>query len=262
MTELEGCVTVLTGAAGGLGRALCRQLLDRGGSVVAADVDAGGVRQLCAQVDASGGRTLAVPADITDPGAVDALAGLTLERFGRVDMLINNAAVQDRRPFWEYALSDWERLLRVNLCGALLTTRAFLPLLSRSAGRLVNVASLASVIAPAGIAPYCVSKHALLGLSDALRADLEAAGSAVTVTTVLPSQFASNLGAGTEDDGGPVADGPASWAIDVEVVAARALRGIEARQPYVFTHPQRMHAVVERFEAMLASISADESCGT
>jgi short-subunit dehydrogenase len=107
----------------------------------------------------------------------------------------------------------------------------------------VNVASLAAVLSPPGIAPYCVSKHGVLAMSDVLRTDLEADGSPVRVSVVLPSQLRTTLGAE-----------PAAWhewALPTEEVTARIARGIERDQHYIFTHPERTDVVEARFTTIL-----------
>ena len=124
------------------------------------------------------------------------LAELTMERFGRVDLLCNNAGVVSGGRTWEIPLGDWDRVLDVNLWGAIHCIHSFVPLMvgNESGGHVVNVASMAAVTPVPGIAPYNVSKHGLLALSETLQADLQAAGSSVGVTVVMPGRVATSLG--------------------------------------------------------------------
>jgi NAD(P)-dependent dehydrogenase (short-subunit alcohol dehydrogenase family) len=189
--------------------------------------------------------------DVSDRADVQALAVRTLERFGRVDLLCNNAGIVAGGPTWTIGLDTWKRVLDVNLWGAIHATHVFVPHLiaNGDGGHVVNVASLAAVTPVPGIAPYNVAKHGLLALSETLDADLRAAGSRVGVTVAMPGRVATSLGL---PSGEPDPQGPASepGALSAEVVGEQIVRAVEEDRLYVFTHPERMGDVTSRFAAI------------
>jgi len=190
-----GMISVVTGAASGLGRSLALQFAARGLSVVLADVEAGPLRDAVAAVEATGAPALGVPTDVRSGDQVAALAAATLERFGRVDVVVNNAGVSAMPvPMWAYEVNDWEWVLSVNLWVVVHGVRAFVPhLVAQNSGHVVNTASMAGVSAGPSLGPYMTSKHAVVGLSEGLAADLAIAAPGVGVTVVCPGQMLTNI---------------------------------------------------------------------
>jgi len=190
-----GMISVVTGAASGLGRSLALQFAARGLSVVLADVEAGPLSDAVAAVEATGAPALGVPTDVRSGDQVAALAAATLERFGRVDVVVNNAGVSAMAvPMWAYEVNDWEWVLSVNLWGVVHGVRAFVPhLVAQNSGHVVNTASMAGVSAGPSLGPYMTSKHAVVGLSEGLAADLAIAAPGVGVTVVCPGQMLTNI---------------------------------------------------------------------
>ena len=195
MKLAPGMISVVTGAASGLGRSLALQFAARGLSVVLADVEAGPLRDAVAAVEATGAPALGVPTDVRSGDQVAALAAATLERFGRVDVVVNNAGVSAMPvPMWAYEVNDWEWVLSVNLWGVVHGVRAFVPhLVAQNSGHVVNTASMAGVSAGPSLGPYMTSKHAVVGLSEGLAADLAIAAPGVGVTVVCPGQMLTNI---------------------------------------------------------------------
>ena len=187
MEKLEGRVAVVTGASTGIGQSVARSMLAAGTSVVIASQNEA---RLAAAVDALGGpsdRILAVPTDVGDEASVHHLRDATLERFGAVHILVNNAAVFAPCYLWEISRTDWEWVTGVNYWGPIHGIRAFMPhLLAEDEGHVVNVSSAGGLMASTVHGPYCTTKHALVGLSKALRADLALKGANVGVTLVCP----------------------------------------------------------------------------
>jgi 3-oxoacyl-[acyl-carrier protein] reductase len=173
-------VVVVTGAASGLGAVYCRALAAEGYTVVGADV---------APVE---GVDLAVEADVTDRTATERLAGAALERFGRIDALVNNAAVYStivKKPFEEITDEEWSRVFDVNVRGAWLCTRAVAPAMrDQRRGKVVNVSSMTVPTAPPGFAHYVASKAAIVGLTRALARELGPDG--ICVNTLTPDYVA------------------------------------------------------------------------
>ncbi len=178
-------VAVVTGAAQGLGRALAAGLIDCGVSVVLADTATERLQTTAEEFTARGGRVLSVITDVSDAAAVDALASRTLEHFGRVDIVVNNAGIATHggRPLWQTDPQDWQRVLAVNVLGVVHGIQAFVPhLVTAGAGHVVNIASLAGLTATPFAGAYCASKHAVVAISETLRAELEAMGLPIGVT--------------------------------------------------------------------------------
>ncbi|OWY60156.1 hypothetical protein B7486_70690, partial [cyanobacterium TDX16] len=124
-----GRVAVVTGGASGIGRALAEAFAQAGSSVVLADVDAGALAEVAGGLEASGVDVLALDVDVSDAAAVEALAAATIDRFGRVDVLCNNAGVSTFNLLADQTLDDWRWLLGVNLWGVVHGVHAFLPIL-------------------------------------------------------------------------------------------------------------------------------------
>jgi 3-oxoacyl-[acyl-carrier protein] reductase len=173
-------VVIVTGAASGLGAVYCRELAAAGYTVVGADV---------VPVD---GVELAVETDVTDRASTERLAERVLERFDRIDALVNNAAVYStivKRPFEEIPGDEWDRVMEVNVKGAWLCARAVAPAMRRQGrGKIVNVSSMTVPTAPAGFAHYVASKAAIVGLTRALARELGPDG--ICVNTLTPDYIA------------------------------------------------------------------------
>jgi 3-oxoacyl-[acyl-carrier protein] reductase len=179
-------VSIVTGAAKGLGRAYAEALAARGDAVVAADVL--DVEPVVAAIEAAGGTALAATTDVSDEAATFSLAETALERFGRIDVLVNNAAVFTsivKKPYDELTVDEWDRMFAVNVRGAWLCIRAVTPAMKEQAyGKIVNVASMT---VPSGIplfAHYVASKGAIVALTRSLARELGAWG--ICVNTISP----------------------------------------------------------------------------
>jgi NAD(P)-dependent dehydrogenase (short-subunit alcohol dehydrogenase family) len=193
----RGQVAVVTGAASGLGRALADALATRGLDLVLADVETGSLADAVAAIEATGRSVIGVPTDVRFAAQVDALAAATLERFGHVDVICNNAGVVSRpTPMWEVQENDWEWVLAVNLKGVINGIQAFVPhLVAQNSGHVVNTASMAGVSVGPGVGPYMASKHAVVALSEGLAIELADAAPDVGVTVVCPGLVATNINA-------------------------------------------------------------------
>ncbi|MBW2234901.1 MAG: SDR family NAD(P)-dependent oxidoreductase [Deltaproteobacteria bacterium] len=185
LTRLRGRRALVTGASGGIGRALALRLAAEGARVVLVARRADALEALAAEVRAAGGEALALPCDVAEREAVAAAAAHVVEVWGGVDLLVNNAGYGHHRRFLEWDLEDMERMLRVNTLGSLYWTKALLPgMVERGEGWIVFVASLAGRIAPPDESAYAASKFALVGLAESLSLEVEDLG--VHVLTVCP----------------------------------------------------------------------------
>jgi NAD(P)-dependent dehydrogenase (short-subunit alcohol dehydrogenase family) len=168
--KLEGKVALVTGSNRGIGRAIARGLAREGAAVVLAARDAGRLEEAAREFVAAGvataERLLAVPTDVTEEAQVEALFARAMERFGRLDVLVNNAGAFDGGPLEELSLATWEKVIATNLRGPFLCTRAAVRIMKpQGGGRILNVASIASQRVRPNSAPYATSKHGLWGLT-------------------------------------------------------------------------------------------------
>jgi len=192
----QGQVAVVTGGASGLGLALARRFAERGLSVVLGDVEKGPLDDAVAAFEADGVPVLGVPTDVRFAEQVNALATATLERFGRVDVICNNAGVATMSgTTWELPRADWDWVMAVNLDGVLNGIRSFVPhLVAQGSGHVVNTASSAGISAGPSLAPYLASKHAVVALSLGLSDELAETAPGVGVTIVCPGTMATEIG--------------------------------------------------------------------
>jgi NAD(P)-dependent dehydrogenase (short-subunit alcohol dehydrogenase family) len=261
MRELAGRVAVITGAGSGIGRALALRLAAERMKVVIADVDVDGLAGTASALRDAGAEILTLPTDVAREEAVEALAARTVETFGAVHLLCNNAGVFSRiAPVWEQSPADWQRVLGVNLYGVIHGIRAFLPRMLRQQdeGHIVNTASEAGFTSRPLTSVYNASKHAVLTLSESLAFELARIDARVGVSPRSPPRVATALrehapSSGAERDTilrsmrGGVARG-----MDPTEVAEHVVRAVRESRFYIFTHPAVKDAIRARIDAALA----------
>lgn len=195
--HLEGRTLVITGAGGGFGRLVALKAGARGAKIVASDVDQAGLDETVAEVEQSGGEAVGVRADVTDRAAMQALASAAEERFGAIDVMINNAGVMPLAYFADHAeaAEAWDRCIDINLKGVLHGICAVHDIMIRQGrGHVVNVSSIYGNGAVPGAAVYGATKAAVRFLSEALRQESQGR---IKVTTIRPTGVpGTNLGAG------------------------------------------------------------------
>lgn len=175
-------VAVVTGGAGGIGFGICRSLHAGGFAVVVADLDAD---HATTRAEELGGPALAVGHDVTSEESAAALRDATLRRFGRIDVLVNNAGVGPRpAPVESLSVAEYERVMGINARGTFVTTHVLAPLLPEGTGRIVNLSSVMGQQGGATVSHYCASKFAVLGMTKSWA--LEMAPRGITVNAVLP----------------------------------------------------------------------------
>ena len=193
-SELAGKVALVTGGARNIGRAICRALAAGGAAVmVNARTSRDEAQATVSLIEADGGTAALHLADVTDPGAVASMVDATLRNFGRLDLLVNNAAVRNETRFAEISLDEWRRILSTVLDGAFLCTQASLPhMLRAGGGAVVNIGGLTGHKGAVGRAHVVTAKAGIAGMTRALA--LELAPHGITVNCVVPGTIETARG--------------------------------------------------------------------
>jgi NAD(P)-dependent dehydrogenase (short-subunit alcohol dehydrogenase family) len=267
MRDLAGKVAVVTGAASGLGRALALRCAAERMRLVLADVDERELEATARAAGEGGVDPLCVKCDVSRPEAVDALAERTYERLGSADLLFNNAGVATAGPAWTATLEDWRWVLGVNLMGVIHGIRSFVPRMLRrgTEAHVVNTASASGLLSVPGQAVYCVSKHAVVTLSECLHHDLRAASAPVGVSVLCPAYFPTGIADSARNRPADLAAANPlagqyeermrravrSGKLSADDVAAAAVDAVKAGRFYVLTHPRIKPAVEARMKDVL-----------
>ena len=185
--RFDGQVVVITGAGSGIGREMALLFSKLGAAVVhAADVNPESVAAVCGEIEAAGGSATAHTVDVADATAVEAFAKAIFDEGRGVDVLCNNAGIGHGGPVDQTTLEDWQKVISINLMGVIHGMHYFTPLLLAQGrpAHVINTASLAGLVSSPQMAPYCASKFGVVGLSEAL--DAELAGRGIRVTALCP----------------------------------------------------------------------------
>lgn len=190
--NIQGKVIVITGASSGLGEATARHLAREGAMVVLGARRVERIDALAAELNGAGYQALSVATDVTDSAQVQALVDAAIARFGRIDVMINNAGVMPHSPLERRKIADWDRMIDVNIKGVLYGIAAALPSMQeRKSGHIINVSSVAGHKVRSGSAVYAATKHAVRALSEGLR--LEVKPYNIRTTVVSPGAIDTEL---------------------------------------------------------------------
>ena len=269
MKDFKDKVAVITGAASGIGRALADRCVQEGMKAVLADVEAEPLATAEASLKAFGATVLAVQTDVSQVRDVEALAQKTMEAFGAVHVLCNNAGVGTEAAVWESTLAEWEWVVGVNLWGVVHGVRVFVPLMLAQDAEchIVNTASTAGLISGPGLGAYKVTKHGVVTLSETLHHELAERGAKVKVSVLCPGIVNTRIMESARNrPGGLPPTGPRGPASEERWEALRRLvpAGMPAAQVadavfealrkdrfYILTHPEGKEAVRTRMEDIL-----------
>jgi NAD(P)-dependent dehydrogenase (short-subunit alcohol dehydrogenase family) len=272
MKEFKDKVAVVTGAASGIGRGLAERCAEEGMRVVLADVEARALAQTAKELSAAGATLLAVPTDVSKESDVENLARKTLDAFGAVHLLFNNAGVTQNGPVWEASITDWEWVMGVNLWGVIHGIRTFVPLMlaQDSEGHVVNTASMAGLTAAAGWGIYSVTKHGVVNLSESLYYDLKERGAKIKASVLCPGVVNTRIvdaarnrpdviqnqsGAPTPSHTDSAAERFARRALErglsPQHVAGQVFDSIREEKFYILTNPDWKPLVQQRVENIL-----------
>jgi NAD(P)-dependent dehydrogenase (short-subunit alcohol dehydrogenase family) len=266
MDNFEGRVAVVTGAASGIGREFARRAAQLRMKVVVSDVQPEALETVRAEIAATGVPVLALRVDVSNAAEVDELARRTVDAFGRVNLVFNNAGVITGGLVWEHSDADWRWLLGVNLLGVINGVRAFTPLLMREGeeAHLVNTASVAGLISPSRLGAYAVSKHSVVALTECLYHDLQSVGAALGVSVLCPAFVPTGLVDSERNRPVTIAQpertesqraaadatkkAVAAGKVTAEEVARLTFEAVRERRFYVLTHPRILDSVKNRHE--------------
>jgi len=262
--QLEGRVAVVTGAASGIGLAMVEAFLGEGMSVVLSDLDGSGLDAQVARLSADGGDVFGVVCDVADPDAVVRMAEQCWERHGDVHVLCNNAGVGPTGPMLATTPAEWRWTIGVNVLGVAHGVTTFAPrMVEAGVGHIVNVSSQAGVMTSELLGMYCASKHAVVGLSEALYRELES--TPVGVSCLCPEFVRTQVFdvARVRPDWVEVEDGHDAMipglsavleerGIEPADVAARVVDAVRTDRFWVFTHPFTVGFAERRIEDLRA----------
>lgn len=189
---LEGRAAIVTGAGSGIGRAIAHALAGQGAAVCIGDINLDAARTVASEIERAHGRALAVRADVSQRGPVQALVAETTRAFGRLDILVNNAGLQFIAPIEEYPEERWDQLIGIMLTGTFLCTKYALPhMKARRWGRVVNISSIHGLVASPFKSAYVSAKHGIIGFTRTLA--LEVAEHGITANAICPGYVRTPL---------------------------------------------------------------------
>ena len=196
--RLQDKVAIITGSARGIGRATALAFADQGAQVVVCDLDVTGGEQTAADIRASGGRAIFMPVNVTERASVDALVSAAVARFGRIDVLVNNAGVIRDRSLLKMTEQDFDFVINVNLKGVFNCTQAVAPLMvAQGSGAIINASSVVGVYGNYGQTNYVASKAGVIGMTKVWARELGPKG--VRVNAVAPGFISTEMLAGIPD---------------------------------------------------------------
>jgi NAD(P)-dependent dehydrogenase (short-subunit alcohol dehydrogenase family) len=267
MKELTGRVAVITGAASGIGLAMANAFAAEGMNIVLADVDEAGLNDASKRLNDSGTRAIAVPTDVREAAALDALRDAAVSAFGAAHVICNNAGIGVGGPIWQVPLESWEWVFAVNFWGVVHGIRSFVPLLlEQGEGHVVNTASAAGLVAAPFLGPYSATKFAVVAASETLAMELNGTGIGVSVLCPLwvrtrihesdrnaPPEVAALVGdesvfAGARD----VIAGFIEAGLAPEIVAERVVEAVKTGGFWILPHEEMRQAVRDRAESIAA----------
>ena len=270
MKDFQGKVAVITGGASGLGRAMADRFARAGMSIVLADVEPNALAKAEAEMKAAGAKVIGVRTDVSKAAEVEALAQKTLAAFGAVHLLANNAGVAEGGNVWDNTVADWEWVLGVNMWGVIHGVRVFTPIMlaQGSEGHIVNTASVAGLISPPGMGIYCVSKHAVVTLSECLHHDLAQKTNKLKCSVLCPAYVPTGIADSGRNRPAELSQtrqkSAADLALDASLkkavqsgklsaadVAEKVYEAVLEERFYILTHPKIKPSIQWRMEDIL-----------
>lgn len=271
IADFRGKTAFVTGAGSGIGLSMARAFGHAGMNVVVADIDEQAAKTAVETLVSEQVKAVSVRCDVGERAGVRAAALEAVAAFGKIHVVCNNAGVAVGGPIGTVGEPDWDWIVDVNLKGVVYGTETFVPLILShgEGGHIVNTASMAGMISPPGMEPYCATKFAVVAMSEGWAAQLSPEG--IGVSVLCPGFVRTRIhesgrtrqdkygGAGAVD---ALGNGPSEAAqavmsgIDPDVVGARVLEAVRAGESYIFTHPNMREYVQMRFAGIMAGFDA------
>jgi NAD(P)-dependent dehydrogenase (short-subunit alcohol dehydrogenase family) len=270
MKEFKGKVAVVTGAASGIGRGIAEKCVSEGIKVVLGDVDEEALAKTEDELTAAGGEVLAVRTDVSKRSDVEELARKTLEQFGQVHLLFNNAGVGAGSTAWAATWNDWEWVIGVNLWGVIHGVKVFTPIMlgQKTECHIVNTASAAGLTIGGPTCPYSVTKHAVVALSESLYLTLQQSSALVKASVLCPGLVRTDIANSERHRPELLRDEPVPRSPEMEAalagfkaliasstspseVAEIVFEAIRNEQFYILPHPEWIEAVQLRTDKLL-----------
>ncbi len=275
MEDLNGKTAVVTGAASGIGNALAAKCCAEGMNVVLADVEEPALAKVRDELRRGGGRVIDAVVDVSRAQAVEELARKTVEAFGGVDLLFNNAGVGAGSTAWQSTLEDWTWVMGVNLWGVIHGIRSFVPIMleQNRPAHIVNTASIAGLIKGHNSSPYAVTKHAVVALTEQLAIEFERINAPIKASALCPSWVRTRIhlsGRNRPKDLLNKAESPPTpemvkWLDQLQEVIGRATppaviadavfeEGIRQGKLYIIPHKETAEYIRNRFDAIMKDV--------
>jgi NAD(P)-dependent dehydrogenase (short-subunit alcohol dehydrogenase family) len=270
MKEFKGKVAVITGAASGIGRAIAEKCVSEDMKVVLADIEEDNLTKAETELKALGGTALGVKVDVSKRSDVEYLARQALDAFGQVHLLFNNAGVGAGAAPWEATWNDWEWVINVNLWGVINGVKVFTPLMlaQNTECHIINTSSIAGLIVGGATAPYAVTKHAVVALSESLYLTLQQRNSLVKVSVLCPGFVRTNIADAERNRPAELRNELVEMAPEMPAGLAALKAAIEAGAPplqvadavfdaiknerfYILPHPEWTEVIQLRMDSLL-----------
>jgi NADP-dependent 3-hydroxy acid dehydrogenase YdfG len=272
MKAFRGKVAVITGAASGIGRAIARCCASEGMKIVLADIEEEALKETETEIKYNGMDVLSVVTDVSKIGNIETLAQKTMETFGAVHLLFNNAGVGAGSTTWETTLKEWEWTLDVNLWGVIHGIQVFVPIMLEqdAESHIVNTSSIAGLLPYQAGAAYHASKHAVVAISEKMYYDLGENGEKVKVSVLCPGWVKTRILSAGRNRPPELQDDTAELVITPELIAEmkeyrqaiatgmspdkvadQVFQSIKDGQFYILTHPEFNPIVEARMEAII-----------
>jgi NAD(P)-dependent dehydrogenase (short-subunit alcohol dehydrogenase family) len=233
MKELKGKVAVITGAASGIGRGIAERCVREGMKVVLADIEEANLSKTETELKSLGGSVLGVRTDVSKRSDVERLARQALDAFGQVHLLFNNAGVGAGGVPWEATWNDWEWVIGVNLWGVIHGVKVFTPLMlaQNTECHIINTSSTAGLVVGGFSAPYVVTKHAVVALSESLYLTLQKRNALVKVSVLCPGLVRTNIANAERNRPAELLNEPVTLTPEMQAGLAAFKAAIEASMP-------------------------------
>ena len=192
--NLQNRSVVITGSGSGIGRACAFEFAKGGDNIVIADIRLDAAEETVSQIAAAGGKAFACQVDVSKPDSVTALVNKTIEQYGKIDVLINNAAIQVNKTIADTSFEEWNAQMSVNVGGVFVCSKLFLPYLKSTKGNIVNMSSVNAYYVEPSCAGYCSTKAAIIGLTKAMAIDHGPEG--IRVNCICPGYIDAGLAEG------------------------------------------------------------------